>query len=153
MKEAPVVKKPSPALAALFVVLALASASFADRLTGSLKGRITDKQGYPLPGAFIYVSSPALLGVQNYITADTGNYAFILLPPGIYKVTVEMPGFKTVNVDNLVMNVGKALTLNFKLEATEIEEEITSLGATPLSTPYPLRTRLWPTKTSSVMLP
>jgi hypothetical protein len=132
MKEAPVVKKPSPALTALFVVLALASTSFADRLTGSLKGRITDKQGYPLPGAFIYVSSPALLGVQNYITADTGSYAFIQLPPGTYKVTVEMPGFKTVNVDNLRMNVGKALGLNFKLEATDIEEEITSLGATPL---------------------
>jgi len=132
MKEAPVVKKPSPALAALFVVLALTSTSFADRLTGSLKGRITDKQGYPLPGAFIYVSSPALLGIQNYITADTGSYAFILLPPGTYKVTVEMPGFKTVNVDNLLINVGKALALNFKLEATDIEEEITSLGATPL---------------------
>lgn len=126
------VKKPSPALTALFLVLALASTAFADRLTGSLKGRITDKQGYPLPGAFIYVSSPALLGIQNYITADTGSYAFIQLPPGTYKVTVEMPGFKTVNVDNLRMSVGKAMTLNFKLEATDIEEEITSLGATPL---------------------
>jgi len=132
MKEAPVVKKPNPALTALFVVLALASTAFADRLTGSLKGRITDKQGYPLPGAFIYVSSPVLLGIQNYITADTGSYAFIQLPPGTYKVTVEMPGFKTVNVDNLRMNVGKAMTLNFKLEATDIEEEITSLGITPL---------------------
>jgi len=127
-----VIKKPSPALTALIVVLALVSTSFADRLTGSLKGRITDKQGYPLPGAFIYLSSPALLGVQNYITAETGNYAFIQLPPGTYKVTVEMPGFKTVNVDNLRVDVGKALTLNFKLEATEIEEEITSLGVTPL---------------------
>ncbi len=105
--------------------------AFAERQTGSIKGRITDKAGFPLPGAFIYVSSPAQLGIQNYITADTGNYGFLTLPPGTYKLTVEMPGFKTVNVDTLRVHAGRVLSLNIRLEATEIEEEITSLDAAP----------------------
>ena len=81
MKEASVVKRSIRTMVALFIILALASTAFADRQTGSLKGRITDKPGYPLPGAFIYVSSPALLGIQNYITADTGNYGFLHAAP------------------------------------------------------------------------
>jgi hypothetical protein len=130
-KEASVVKKPGCVLLAMVVILAAASSALAERQTGSIKGRITDKAGFPLPGAFIYVSSPALLGIQNYITADTGNYGFVTLPPGAYKITVEMPGFKTVNVDALRVHAGRALSLNIRLEATDIEEEITSLDAAP----------------------
>jgi hypothetical protein len=126
-----VVKKSGRAMLVMVMILAAAATAFAERQTGSLKGRITDKADFPLPGAFIYVSSPALLGVQNYITADTGNYAFVTLPPGAYKVTIEMPGFKTVNVDALRVHAGQVLSLNIQLEATEIEEEITSLDAAP----------------------
>lgn len=130
-KEAPVVKRSVRTMLVLFIILAAAFPAFAERQTGSIKGRITDKAGFPLPGAFIYVSSPAQLGIQNYITADTGNYGFLTLPPGTYKLTVEMPGFKTVNVDALRVHAGRVLSLNIRLEATEIEEEITSLDAAP----------------------
>jgi hypothetical protein len=130
-KEAPVVRRSVRTMLALVVILFAMSPAFAERQTGSLKGRITDKAGFPLPGAFIYVSSPALLGIQNYITADTGNYGFMTLPPGAYKLTVEMPGFKTVNVDTLRVHAGQVLSLNIRLDATEIEEEITSLDAAP----------------------
>ncbi len=130
-KEAPVVKRSVRTMLALVIMLVALSPAFADRQTGSIKGRIADKAGFPLPGAFIYVSSPALLGVQNYITADTGNYGFVTLPPGAYKLTVEMPGFKTVNVDALRIHAGRVISLDIRLEATEIEEEITSLDAAP----------------------
>ena len=53
------------------------------------------------------------------------------LPPGAYKLTVEMPGFKTVNVDALRVHADRVLSLNIRLEATEIEEEITSLRRRP----------------------
>lgn len=126
------IKKLSSILLALMMVVSLVSTAQAQRLTGSLKGRITDKQGYPLPGAFIYLASPALIGIRNYITSESGHYAFIQLPSGTYKVTVEMPGFKTVNIDNIGMDAGKTLTVDATLESTEIEEEITSLQASPL---------------------
>jgi hypothetical protein len=130
-KEASVVRRSVRTMLVLFIILVAAFPAFAERQTGSIKGRITDKAGFPLPGAFIYVSSPALAGVQNYITADTGNYGFLTLPPGVYKLTVEMPAFKTVNVDALRVHAGRVLSLDIRLEATEIEEEITSLDAAP----------------------
>lgn len=130
-KEASVVKKSVRTLLAMVMILGAASSVLAEGQTGSIKGRITDKAGFPLPGAFIYVSSPSMPGIQNYITADTGNYGFVTLPPGAYKLTVEMPGFKTVNVDALRIHAGQVLSLNIRLEATDIEEEITSLDAAP----------------------
>lgn len=125
------VKSTHRAFGVLFVLLALPLALAAERQTGSLKGRVTDKAGFPLPGAFIYVASPAQLGMQNYITGDSGDYGFLSLPAGTYKVTVEMPGFKTVNVDGVRVAAGRTLALNVRLEATEIEEEITNLDAAP----------------------
>ena len=109
----------------LFLLAGLTSTILAQRQTGSIKGKIIDKEGYPLPGAFIYVTSPAMLGMRTYITSDTGKIRFPGLPPGTYKVIIEMPGFKTINIDNIIVRVGMTVTLKITMEATTIEEEIT----------------------------
>ena len=97
---------------------------FAAGRPGAIKGRVVDSQGRPLTGAYLYVTSPSLIGVANYITAKRGRYAFPALPPGTYKVVVEMPGFKTVVMDNVAVVSGATVTLPVKMEATDIEEEI-----------------------------
>ena len=115
----------------IYLTLGLASFTAAQTLTGSLKGKITDTEGFPLPGAFIYVSSPNLLGIRTYITSDAGTIRFPSLPPGRYKIIVEMPGFKTVNLENIMVRIGKTTTINITLEMTNIEEEITMRIPTP----------------------
>lgn len=97
----------------------------AQRQTGSIKGKITDTEGFPLPGAFVYISSPALQGFKTYVTTDTGRIKFHGLPPGQYNIKVEMPGFKTVNIENIIVRVGMAVTLYISLEMSTVEEEIT----------------------------
>ncbi len=105
--------------------------AFAQGQTGSIKGRITDKEGNPLLDAFVYVSSPAMLGIRTYLTSKTGSIRFPGLPPGIYKIMVEKPEFKTVNIENITVRVGKIINLVIILEATPIEEEITSIIPSP----------------------
>lgn len=97
----------------------------AQRQTGSIKGKITDTEGFPLPGAFVYISSPALQGFQTYVTSDTGRIKFHGLSSGLYKIKVEMPGFKTVNIEHVVVRVGMTVTLFIPLEMSTVEEEIT----------------------------
>ncbi|KKN43794.1 hypothetical protein LCGC14_0699540, partial [marine sediment metagenome] len=109
----------------------IASRAFAQGQTGSIKGKITDKAGNPLPGAFIYVSSPAMLGIRTYLSSKTGAIRFPGLPPGIYKIMAEKPEFKTVNIEDIIVSVGKTVNLDITLEATLIEEEITSNIPTP----------------------
>ena len=104
----------------------IASRAFAQGQTGSIKGKITDKAGNPLPDTFIYVSSPAMLGIRTYLSSKTGAIRFPGLPPGIYKIMAEKPEFKTVNIEDIIVKVGQTVNLDITLEATLIEEEITS---------------------------
>jgi len=117
----------------IYLSLGLVSFATAQRLTGSIKGKITDTEGFPLPGAFIYVSSPDLLGIQTYITSDAGTIRFPSLPPGRYQILVEMPGFKTVNIENIIVRVGKTTSIHVTMEMTNIEEEITLTVPTPIA--------------------
>jgi len=92
-------------------------------LTGAIKGRITDDKGAPLKGAYLYLTSPASLGIANYMTGRSGLFEVAGLIPGTYKVMIEMPGFKTAIVESVQVSGGASFTLNVRLEPAAIEEE------------------------------
>ncbi|MGZ4887307.1 MAG: TonB-dependent receptor domain-containing protein, partial [Candidatus Aminicenantales bacterium] len=110
-------------IAVLLALFAFVQPSPASRLTAVISGKITDGQGFPLAGAYLYLASPAQLGIRNFITSETGQYGFPDVTPGVYKVTVELPGFKTVKIEGLVLSPGGTALINFKMERTDIEEE------------------------------
>lgn len=91
----------------------------------SLRGRISDQQGSALRGAFLSLSSPQFIGVKNYLTPGSGRYFFVDLPPGTYRLAVEMPGFTSVIAENVVIHAGQNLILDFELEPSDIEETVT----------------------------
>ena len=124
-KEAVLTRKIPAALAAVAVLLALCLPAAAGP-DGSLKGRIVDDKGAPLSGAYLYVTSPTAIGVANYITSKSGRYAISGLVPGSYKVVAEMPGFKTVTVEGVALSSGMTVSLDFRMQPTEIEEEPTT---------------------------
>ncbi len=128
-KEAALTRKILAVLVLSAAVLVLCLPSFAAGQTGAIKGRVVDKQGKPLPGAYLYVTSPTMLGIVNSITSKTGRFGVIGLTPGRFKVLVEMPGFKTVTVEYVVVNAGATATLDFRMEPSEIEDEI--IGGQP----------------------
>lgn len=117
----------------LIIYLSIILTSFvaAQRQTGSIKAKITDAEGVPLQRAFVYLNSTSLLGIDTYITSETGRVKFFSLPPGRYKIMVEMPEFKTVQMEDIIVRVGMTTTLHITLERTTIEEEITAKRYSP----------------------
>ncbi len=115
----------------IYLPIIFVSLATAQRQTGSIKAKISDTEGSPLSGAFVYLSSAALLGMHTYITPDTGRIKFFSLPPGRYKIMVEIPEFKTVNIEDIIVHVGMTTTLHITLERTTIEEEITAKRHSP----------------------
>lgn len=108
----------------IFMLLtATASLEAAVKLDGSVKGRITDKSGQPVEGAYIYLSSPSLVGLRYFLTGKNGYYYFLNLPSGSYKLAVEAPGFHTAIINDIRVETGKTLTLPVSLEAAEDQEE------------------------------
>jgi hypothetical protein len=125
IEEASLTKKTCVVLPLLLAALLFAQPLLAGRRSGTVKGRISDSRGFALPGATVYASSPSQLGVRRFITPASGRYGFPELPPGTYKIMVEMPGFKTINIEGIVLAAGTTAVVDFTMEPSEIEEEVT----------------------------
>jgi len=112
--------------------LSVVSGLFAQRQTGMIKGIVQDIEGNPLPGVTVEITSEALMGVESYVTTDTGAFRFPVVPPGIYTITAKMPGFQTVKRENIVVRVGMTVTVNISMAMSAIDEEITVTAPAPV---------------------
>ena len=65
-------------------------------------------------------------------TNENGNYEIPYLLPGIYRVTVEMAGFKKAVRDGIELRVADRMTLDFTLELGNVAESVVVTGETPL---------------------
>ena len=57
---------------------------------GTIRGKVTDAEGKPLPGANIYIPDA---GIGAAADAD-GNYIILNIPVGDYDVVVQMMGYQ-----------------------------------------------------------
>ncbi len=110
---------------AVFALLALSCAAFAQIQNGQFEGTVTDPTGAAIANAKVTVHNPATNLTVTTTTNASGLYAAKELPVGTYKLTAEAPGFKTTSNTNLVLNAGTIAHVDFKLQigkATEIVE-------------------------------
>src|SRR5688572_14283514 len=113
-------------LSILFVAPSLALAQAA------LTGTVRDSSGAVLPGATVEVSSPALIEkVRSATTDGAGQYRIVSLSPGIYAVTVSMPGFNTFKREGIELTTDFTATVSADLRIGAVEETITVSGASP----------------------
>jgi len=71
-----------------------ASGAFAQSITGSITGIVSDSSGSVIPGAQVSVTNIGT-GVRSTATTDaSGNYSIPLLPRGNYRLESTVQGFK-----------------------------------------------------------
>ncbi|MGE5341618.1 MAG: TonB-dependent receptor [Candidatus Omnitrophota bacterium] len=100
--------------------------------TGSLNGTVMGPENHVLPGVQITITSPALMLPQmSTITNEKGMFRFPSLPPGTYKATFEMTGFKSMVQKGIIVSVLKTTTINVLMELSQITETVTVNAATP----------------------
>ncbi len=117
-------------------LLLLANISHAQRVTGSIKGQVSDDEGGALPGVTVTLQSEALIGgPQTTTTNADGGYRFPGLPPGAYNVTFEMGGFQTVVLDQVRIIIGTTVEQNATLRLSQVSEQMVISGETPLVDP------------------
>lgn len=93
---------------------------------GALFGIVTDEQGGSLPGATITLTSPSLQGSRVTRAGDNGQFSISGLPPGSYRMVVELEGFRT-DVRDIDINLGSN-SVAVTLELAEVAEEIVVTG-------------------------
>jgi hypothetical protein len=121
------------ALGALAAVTMLVSAStaFAQFDRGQISGTIKDASGGVVPGVTVTATSVTTQTPTVAVTDATGFYTFPNLRPGQYLVAAELEGFKKVVRENLQLDAGGSLTIDFALETGAITEQVTVTAESP----------------------
>jgi hypothetical protein len=119
-----------------FLILNLAvlsGISFAQVVTGKIIGKVTEEEGSLLPGVTVDISSPSLMGgVHSQVTSEGGDYRFISLPPGTYKLVFSLDGFQTVERQNIRVSLNTTVTEDITLSQSTIKESIVVTAETPV---------------------
>ncbi|MFI5184996.1 MAG: carboxypeptidase regulatory-like domain-containing protein, partial [Vicinamibacteria bacterium] len=113
---------------ALGLLLTVAPA-FAQRSTGNIYGTVTDPQGAVLPGASVTLSGD--FGTRSTTTGPSGEFRFLSLDNGAYKLTVALTGFAKMTREVRV-TTGENINLPFAMKVAAVEETIEVSGESPL---------------------
>ena len=117
----------------LSVVVVGAAPAAAQVQTGSILVRVTDEQQAAAPGVTVTLASPVLVaGTMTGVTDSGGVNRFPSLSPGIYTVTVELQGFRTVVRENVVVQIGQTTPIDLSLTLATVAETVTVTGASPV---------------------
>jgi hypothetical protein len=108
------------------------SATFAQHVTGTVTGAVTDPTGGFIPKARV-VAHNMDTGVDSIATSDrAGLYRIEFLPIGRYEVTIEAPGFGKQTVPAFQLEALQTATFNVKLQLGTNETTVEVSAAAPI---------------------
>ena len=119
-------------LAGLILMAASPSAAFAQAVTGTLLGTVTDTTGAVVAGAKVTVTNQNTGFARTVKTDAIGEYTVASIPTGVYTVLAEMDGFKATALSNIELGVDQRARIDVKLEVGAMTESVTIEAQTPL---------------------
>ena len=101
--------------------------------SGTIHGVVKDESGASLPGVTATITSPSLqVGQMVTVSEVDGNYRFVDLPAGLYRIAFELPGFSTFIREELRLSVGFVARVDVTLTVGKLEESVTVSGVSPI---------------------
>src|SRR4029077_4044501 len=92
---------------------------------GRILGAITDQSGGVVSGATVTIIDKDR-GVARTLTTDqAGEYNAPTLIPGTYTVRVEVKGFRTIERQNIMLEVGKEVRVDLTVQPGEQTQNVT----------------------------
>jgi len=116
------------------------SAAFA-QFTSSVQGSVQDPSGAGVPKAAVQLVNAATDAMQATTTDSSGNFIFVSIAPGHYKVVVEAAGFSKSEVD-VTLLTAQTLSLPITLKVGSATEAITVTTEAPVVDTADSRTQL-----------
>jgi hypothetical protein len=104
------------------------SVAFAQSQSGSVVGKVAAQDGSSLPGVTVTLSG--IGAPQTFITNSDGEFRFLGLHPGTYRIGAELSGFNTVT-RAVEVSLRSSTEVDLRLAAA-VAETITVTAATPI---------------------
>lgn len=119
----------SLAIICIVALVCLVSPIFAQGERGAITGIITDPTGAVIPNVEVTATHLETNTTFRAVTTSAGVYRIPYLPPGNYKVTAGVKGFKTAVLEPVVVAVAAVVTADLKLELGSSVESVTVSSA------------------------
>ncbi|MGH9387622.1 MAG: TonB-dependent receptor [Vicinamibacterales bacterium] len=100
--------------------------------TAEVRGRVLDAQGGVLPGVTVVVTNQATGIYREVVSTADGSYFVTGILPGTYQISAEITGFKKSSQRDVILSIGKTMTVDLKLEVGGVEETVTVSGESPI---------------------
>jgi hypothetical protein len=118
----------------LVLLAAVAAPLLAQSTTATIRGKVTDSSGVPVPAADVIATSTTSGFTYAATTRADGGFNLGGLTPGSYVIVVASPGSE-VKTQEVTVLVGQSLDLNFGLRPEMVvTESITVVGSTLVET-------------------
>ena len=119
---------------ALAVVIVLAAVSLArgQAFTASITGTVIDSNGGVVPGTTVTITNLGTSQEWTAVTDTAGRYTLALLPPGSYRVTTALEGFKSATREPVPIQVNQQQRVDFTLEVGALSEQVTVTAELPM---------------------
>lgn len=99
---------------------------------GSIVGTVKDSSGAIVAGAPVTVRNQATNALRKVQTNADGDYSVPLLPPGVYEVQVQQPGFRNSVSSNVGIEVNQTVRVDVALAVGDQTQQVEVTGAAPL---------------------
>jgi hypothetical protein len=114
---------------AVFALVAVPPVLHAQATTGTIYGTVTDQSKAILPGVNVQVKNVENGATRTLVTDESGHYRALNLPPGLYTVASDLPGFTPAKRDNLVVEIGRDVVADLTMKVGNLSEEVVVQGA------------------------
>ena len=108
----------------MIVALVHVGSAFGQTTTATIRGRVHDQQGAPIPSAAVTVTSRGTGGSRTVQTASDGSFVAGSLQPTAVDLTVSARGFATANRTGLVLEVGQSAEIDIALSVAGVQETV-----------------------------
>jgi hypothetical protein len=108
------------------------STAFAQAVSGTLLGNISDSSGAAVPGATVTATGADTNVSRSTVSNESGHYIFSSLVNGRYTVSAELQGFKKVVHQNIKVDVNSTIRVDMTLEVGAMSESVTVAAETPV---------------------
>jgi hypothetical protein len=119
-------------LVALAFFLLSATLPVLAQIAGELTGRVLDPSGASISDATVQLVSLSTSIRQSTSSTSTGDYAFISLNPGSYRIDVAAPGFNSLSRSGITVITGQTVTVDLMLTVGAQQQTVTVTEDVPL---------------------
>jgi hypothetical protein len=116
----------------LVVLICGASPGFAQEVTASVTGTITDPSGAPIVGATVAAKDVDRGTTWSTTTNEVGIYSILKIPVGNYSVRVEVKGFETAVYPTFTLVLNQTARVDIAMKVGAVTSTIEVIGVTPI---------------------